>query len=224
MSKLKDLVSKGVRLIVAESEDPSVEAGEEPASREIPREVFDVEPPAPVERSRVQADIEDFGAVYAEAGIELPLHGYGVDKVGEMLENKRLASLAREVKASAVLAALEAASVGVREVIQDAVRRDKALDAFEAGKVAEVRELRAKADARVAEIRQEIDAFLRAKNSEIESLKGGADAASAALVKLQERKRREEERLSAIVAHFVEGKENPITTAGGAAPDKPASA
>ena len=33
----------------------------------------------------------DFGAVYAEAGIELPPHGYGIDKVAEMLESKRLA-------------------------------------------------------------------------------------------------------------------------------------
>ena len=60
------------------------------------------------------------------------------------------------------------------------MRRDKALDAFEAGKAAEVQELRAKTDARVAAVREEIDAFLRAKNSEIESLKGAADAAKGA--------------------------------------------
>lgn len=224
MSKLKDLVSRGVRLIVSDGEAQTLEPHQAAQPREIPADAFDVEPPAPVERSRVQADVEDLGAVYGEAGIELPLHGYGVDKVGEMLDNKRLSTLSREVKASAVLAALEAASVPIREVIQDAVRRDQALDAFLAAKTAEVQELKGQTDARVSAIREEIDAFLRAKNAEIEALKGAADASSAALVKLQERKRREEDRLSSIVAHFVQSAENPITSGESAAPDKPASA
>lgn len=228
MSKLSELVSKGVRLIVTEG-DPSANTAPVEREREIAADVLDVEPPRPVERSSVNADVEEFGAVYAEAGVEAPLHGYGVDKAGEMLENKRLATLSREVKATAVLAALEAAGAPIRDVIQDAVRRDKALDAFEAGKTAETQELRAKTEARVQTIRQEIDAFLRTKNAEIESLKAAADAAAQALLRLQERKRREEERLHAIVAHFIEGGENPITTSGsastgGAAPDKPASA
>jgi len=41
-----------------------------------------------------------------------------------MLGSKRLASMGREVKAAAVLAALEAASVPIRDVIKDAVLRD----------------------------------------------------------------------------------------------------
>ncbi len=61
-----------------------------------------------------------------------------------MLESKRLATLGREVKATAVLAALEAAGVPLRDVIQDAVRRDKALDAFEAAKGREIQELHAR--------------------------------------------------------------------------------
>jgi regulator of extracellular matrix RemA (YlzA/DUF370 family) len=212
LSRLKDLVSKGVRLIVADPE-AGAEASPTPTAvpeREIPAEAFQEEP-EPVRRSQVAASVEDFGAVYQEAGIELPLHGYGVDKVAEMLESKRLASLGREVKATAVMAALEAAQVPIREVIQDAVLRDKALDAFEAAKEREVSELRAQSEARVSAIQSEMETYLREKNAEIEALKQAGEAAGQAFQKLQERKRREEQRLHDVVAHFIEGAENPVT-------------
>jgi len=220
MSKLKDLVSKGVRLIVADTGESSSEALAG-AERDLPPNAFEEAPPTRVTRSEVPADVVDFGAVYQEAGIELPLHGYGVDKVAEMLESKRLASLQREVKATAVLAALEAASVPIREVVQDAVLRDKALDAFEADKATEVGELQARTGARIEAIKGEIDAFLKEKNAEMESLKEAKDAADRALLELQARKHREEQRLYDVVAHFIEGGDNPISTAGAASPPPP---
>ena len=127
-----------------------------------------------------------------------------------MLESKRLGPLGREVKATAVMAALEAAQVPIRDVIQDAVRRDKALDAFEAAKEREVRQLQAPSEARVwKRIKDEMDAFLRAKNAEIEDLKKAGERRRAAFVKLQARKRREEERLHDVVSHFIEGARQP---------------
>jgi hypothetical protein len=222
MSKLKELVNKGVRLIVAEA--PDRPAGAPPPERDMPPETF-AEAAPPVTSSAVSADVEDFGAVYQEAGIELPLHGYGVDKVAEMLQSKHLSTLAREVKATAVLAALEAAQVPIKDVVQDAVRRDRALDAFEAAKQREVKDTRAEAERRIQAIKDEMEAFLKAKNAELESLKKAGEAAQEAFVKLQARKRREEERLFDAVAHFVAGAENPITTAANppAAPPPPKS-
>lgn len=221
MSKLKDLVSKGVRLIVTETEEGAPANAATLPERDLPPEAFEDAPPKHVTRSEVSASVADFGAVYQEAGIELPLHGYGVDKVAEMLESKRLASLQREVKATAVLAALEAASVPIREVVQDAVLRDKALDAFEAAKAAELKELQAKSGARIEAIKSEIDAFLKEKNAEMEGLKEAKEAADRAFLDLQTRKRREEQRLYDVVAHFLEGGDNPITTASAAAPPSP---
>jgi hypothetical protein len=221
MSKLKDLVSKGVRLIVAEAEDGASPGSAKGAERDLPPESFEEAPPRRVTHSEVPADVADFGAVYEEAGIELPLHGYGIDKVAEMLENKRLASLQREVKATAVLAALEAASVPMHDVIQDAVLRDKALDAFEAAKAAEVRELQARSGARIEAIRNEIESFLKDKNTEMEGLKQAKEAADRAFEALQAKKRGEEQRLFDVVAHFLEGGDNPITTAGPSSPPPP---
>ncbi len=210
MSRLKDLVSKGVRLIVVEDQ-PGAPAGA-PREREIPAEAFD-EPlaPAPVTQSAVPADVDDFTAVYQEAGVELPAHGYGIEKVAEMLQSKRLATLGREVKATAIMAALEAAGAPIRDVIQDGVRRDNALDAFEAAKEAELRDLQRQSETRVQSIKEEIDGFLRAKNAEIEELKHATDAAAKAFANLQDKKRKEEERIHEVVAHFIEGAENPIT-------------
>ena len=167
--------------------------------------------------------VEDFGAVYEEAGIALPDHGYGVDKVAEMLEGKRLGQLGREVKATAVLAALEAAQVDVKDVIQDAVRRDKALDAFEAAKERELQELREKNETRVRALRQEMEALLTKINAEIESLKAASEEAGqgvrpapdpqAARGRAAARGRRELRR----------GPENPITAGAlqGSTPPKP---
>jgi hypothetical protein len=222
MSKLKDLVSKGVRLIVTEEgAAPSSSDAEAPErEREIPAEAFEAAEPRRVTRSEVPATVPDFAAVYQEAGVELPAHGYGIDKVGEMLEGKRLTSLPREVKATAVLAALEAAGVAIRDVIQDAVKRDKALDAFEAAKGREIQELHARTETRLGQIKAEIDALLKEKNGEIEGLKATEEAANRAFLELQTRKRREEERLSSVVSHFLDGGYNPITTStsGAAAP------
>src|SRR5512145_2053925 len=194
MSKLAELVRKGVNLIVAEEASTALDSPP-PPPRSLPAEEVDVAPPRAIEVSAVPADVADFGAVYEEAGIELPLHGYGVDKVGEMLASPRLASLNREVRAAAVLAALEAAQVPPADVIQDAVRRDKAIDAFEAAKRRELDELHTGAEARIGAIKEEIEAFLRDKNAEMEGLKQAREKADRAFAELAARKRREEERL-----------------------------
>jgi len=209
MSKLKELVQKGVRLIVADTESAGPKA---PADREIPAEAFDLSPPPPAPRSEVPADVTDFSAVYEEAVIQVPAHGYGVDKVAEMLASKRLATLGREVKATAVLAALEAAQAPIRDVIQDALLRDQALDAFEAAKERELAELRGQSTTRKKAVQEEIEVFLREKNAELEGLKKAEDTATAAFAQLQARKRTEEDRLHDVVSHFLEGAENPITT------------
>ena len=108
MGKLSDFVSKGVRLIVVDPESSGGEAhgADAPAStrgpqpRDIPAEEI-ASPPPPPARSDVAMEIEDFGAVYDEAGVTIPDHGYGVDKIAEMLQGKRLSSLSREVRAQA---------------------------------------------------------------------------------------------------------------------------
>jgi hypothetical protein len=227
VGKLSDLVNKGVRLIVVDPDPSGSGAGTAtspppPPPREIQPGEIEAPTPVPV-RSDVAMEVEDFGAVYDEAGVAIPDHGYGVDKVAEMLQGKRLSSLSREVRATAVLAALEAAQVDVTDVIADAVKRDKALDAFEAAKEKELHELRTKNEGRVRELRQEMEGLLTKINAEIERLKAASETAEKSFSQLQIRKRREEERLHEVVANFVEPSQNPITAGSlqGSTPPKP---
>jgi hypothetical protein len=190
--------------------------------RQLSAEVADAAPPHRISKSEVAADVQDFAAVYKEAGITLRPHGYGVDRVAEMLQGKRLATLSREIRATAVMAALEAARVDVQDVIEDGVRRDKALDAFEAAKERELVEGKAANEARVSSLRKDLDELLKKINGEIEKLKQESQQAEAAFAQLQIRKRQEEARLHDIVAHFVEGA-NPISAGPGASgPPDPA--
>jgi predicted nucleic acid-binding Zn-ribbon protein len=75
----------------------------------------------------------------------------------------------------------------------------------------------------VQAIKDEIDSFLKAKNAEIEELKQATEAAEKAFATLQSRKRKEEERIHEVVAHFIEGAENPITAGPRPAPAAPPS-
>ena len=93
----------------------------------------------------IPADVADFATVYKGAAVHAPQHEYGVDRVAGMLEHKSLAGLDKSVKASAVLAALDAAGVSVKDVIHDGLLRYKALVAFEAAKELELHQLRPRA-------------------------------------------------------------------------------
>ncbi len=220
MGKLTELMNKGVRLIVADSQG---EPGEAPpdAARPAPQQMSAADfeaPPRRTIRSEVPAAVADFAAVYGEAGIEPPAHGYGIDKVGEMLENKRFAALSREAKATAIMVALEAAGAPIRDVVQDAVQRDRALDGFEADKERELSEIRTKNDGRIKDLNAQLEELIQKINAEVQGLKQASEQAVQAFTALRARKRQEEERLHAIVSHFIEGGDNPITTSASAPP------
>jgi len=165
---------------------------------------------------RAKADVADFKAVYAEAGITTPAHGYGVDKIAEMLANPRLGSRERDVRASAALAALEAAQVALRDVIDDAVLRHKALAAFEAAKAFELQAVKTRSRARIDALQEQVRVFLAARNGEIDSLNRAVQAARQQLAQLQARKQREEDRLLRVVTHFVEPRPAPAPPSRGA--------
>ena len=72
-----------------------------------------------------------FDEIYHAAEITEASHGYTILKVADMLQSEHIRSLAPSVKRSSILVALDAAGVKLQEVIEDAVRRDRALDTYE---------------------------------------------------------------------------------------------
>ncbi len=210
MSNFTDLVNKGVRLILTTTNETetgplaSTAASTEPETvTEGPRR--DPLPGLPQSADAASPSTTDFEAAYAEAGITVPAHGYGVERIAEMLRNPRLAALPEGVKVAAVLAALDAAGVAVGDVVADAEARLGALDAIESASEAEAARARAHGDARVRAVQEEIDAFLKARQAEIAALQERTEQAEDDLRVLRTRKQREEQRLREIVSPFREG-------------------
>ena len=150
-----------------------------------------------------------------------------MDKVAEMLESKRLATLGREVKATAVMAALEAAQVP--DARRDPGRRCAATRRSTRSRrprSARWRSCSGEPASAPQALKAEMDGYLRAKNAEIEELKtgrrgGGAQAFAEAAGAQAARGSR---RLHDVVAHFIEGADNPITAGAPKAPSKPSPA
>jgi len=164
-------------------------------------------------------ELPDFEAVYRAAGIAVPPHGYTAYKVLEILSSEGFAGLEPKARAAALAGFLKmnpSGPVPIGDVIQDAVRRDQALDKFEEllrGKLA-ARER--EADAENAALQAEIDQLAQKNRERMEANKKALGAERERFVQWQTRKRIEERRLFDAVGPFVE--QNPVsTTSTGAA-------
>ena len=160
--------------------------------------------PSSVIGTGIPADVTDFAVVYKGASVQAPSHGYGVDRIAGMLGHESLAGLDKNVKASAVLAALDAAGVSIEDVIHDGMLRYKALVAFEAAKELELQQVRPRNERKVGELKAKVAAFEKEKQAEIDALTREAAGAVNTLTRLQTRQRAEEERFHRTVSLFVE--------------------
>lgn len=208
--------------------DPNAVAGEAPAAEpaapadtalsaaqsvaEIARTVA-VEPKfsAPV------SNPTSFEEIYQAAEITPPKQGYSILKVADMLQSEHIRSMPADVKRSSVLVALDAAGVDIKDVIQDAVRRDRALDTYERVQQRAVEELEARKSKENADIQAQIDRMVAEQRAKMQ-------ANTDAITKEKERffgwrlkKQQEEKKIADAVGYFVS--ENPITTGDVKAPD-----
>ncbi|HYG65239.1 MAG TPA: hypothetical protein VEL74_21845 [Thermoanaerobaculia bacterium] len=170
---------------------------------------------APAAAGTAGLEIPDFEAIYKAAGISEPPHGYTAFKVLEILESDHFAGLDHKARAAALAGFLKMNPTGpvpIADVIQDAVRRDQALDKFE-------ELLRGKLAARAQSVEQEnarlqaeIDELVRRHQETMEANRKAVEAEQARLGQWQVRKRIEERRLYESVGPFVE--ENPVSAEG----------
>jgi Asp-tRNA(Asn)/Glu-tRNA(Gln) amidotransferase A subunit family amidase len=165
--------------------------------------------PAPAD---VSADAVDLNQVYASAQIAEPPHGYTVLKVAEMLRSEHIASLPADVKRKSVMVALDAAGVKVQEIVEDAVRRDRALDTYERVLQKHVEEVRAGLETENARIETEIAQRVAELRARIEANTQKLAAETRELEQWRSRKHQEEAIIADAVGYFVS--ENPITVSG----------
>lgn len=158
-----------------------------------------------------------FDEIYRLAEIASPSHGYTIAKVGDMLQSEHLRGLPPAVKRASVLTALEAAGVNIEEVIQDAVKRDRALDAYERAQQKALDNLEATKTKQNQDIQAELDrtvaeyqARMRANTDEVAKEKEH-------FFGWRLKKQQEEQKIADAVGYFLT--ENPITTStSGSAP------
>ena len=158
--------------------------------------------------------VPDFPAIYKAAGVVDPPHGYSAYKVLEIFASPGFASLDLRAKAAALTGFLNMTPSGpvpITDVVQDAVRRDQALDKFEEF-------LRSKQGARAeqidkdnAQLQAEIDEITRRNRERMEANRIAIETEQARLSRWLVLKRAEERKLYDAVTPFVET--NPITTA-----------
>lgn len=176
---------------------------------------------AVAEPSDDDLELPDFPSVYRAAGIGEPPHGFTAFKILEMLQSPGLAELPPQAKASALAGFLKmnpGGPVAIGEVIQDAVRRDQALDRFEQFLQAKVAQRQAAAERANAQLQAEIDSLTERHRATMAANVRAVSELTARLSEWSAGKRLEERKLQSAVAPFVDG--NPITTesADGAKP------
>lgn len=170
-------------------------------------------------------DIPDFAAVYKAAGIQDPAHGYTANKVLDILSSPDLANLDSRAKAAALAGFLRmnpSGPVPIGDVVQDAVRRDQALDRFEDFLRTKLKARTEEMEKENARLQAEIDELVRKNREAMDKNRRALEEEEARFAQWQLTKKTEERRLFEAVSPFVET--NPITTGGASAPAEPAPA
>jgi hypothetical protein len=202
--------------VVPDDARPGAPAGgPSPAARQVsdvaPESAGDVTFTAPVAGGVTLDD------VYEAARIPTPAHGYTVLKVAGMLKSEHLTSLPDDVKRKSIMVALDAAGVSVDDIVQDAVRRDRALDGYERVLQKHLDELRASTAADNARIDDEITQRVAELRARIDANAQTLAAEEREFVAWQTRKHQEETVIADAVGAFVT--ENPITTTRAVTPE-----
>lgn len=197
----------------------SVDAASQPSSQEPAQSVADIASSVPVVEPHFDASVQagaSFEDIYHAAEIPEPAHGYTVTKIAEMLQSERIRSLPLEVKKNSILLALDAAGVKIEQIVEDAVKRDRALDAFERVQQRAVDELEARKDKENQEIQAELDRLVQEHNARVQANKDEVAKEKERFYSWRLRKQKEEQKIADCVSPFVT--ENPITTGNPAPP------
>lgn len=162
------------------------------------------------------SDPTSFEEIYKAAEIPPAPQGYSILKISQMLESEHIRSLPSDVKKSSVLVALDAAGVDIKEVIQDAVRRDRALDTYERVQQRAVEELEGRKTKENTDIQTQIDKYLTEQRAKIQSNNDAISREKERFAGWRLKKQQEEKKIAEAVGYFVT--ENPITTGDVSAP------
>ena len=137
---------------------------------------------------------------------------FTVYTIEQLLANPHLANLPESTKTASLMVALQARNVTVGEVIEDARKRDHALDEHDAELMHTLLELEEVVQERNQEVEERINALLEELRIEIESNNFQLAEAKELYQEWKQNKIVEEERLFKTIRHLVEpGDSNPVS-------------
>src|SRR5271170_6443140 len=151
-----------------------------------------------------------FEEIYRAAEIPEAPHGYSILRVAQMMDSEHIRSLPSDVKRSSVLVGLEAAEVNIKDVIQDAIYRDRALDGYERVQQRALEELENGKTAENAKIQADIDRYVTEQRAKIQENNEAITREKERVTGWRLKKQQEEKKIAETVGYFVS--ENPITT------------
>jgi hypothetical protein len=157
-----------------------------------------------------------FDEIYKAAEIVAPAHGYTIEKVASMLQSEHLRGLSAEVKRSSILVALEASGAKIEDVIQDAVRRDRALDGYERVLQKSLSDVQTRKAEENRQIEGEMNKMLAEYRARIQANNEAVARETERFSAWRGQKQQEEKSIADTVGYFIT--ENPITVSGAAAP------
>lgn len=160
-----------------------------------------------------------FQEIYEAAEITVPAHGFTVLKIIDLLQSEHIRNLSRDVKRSSLLLALEAAGVKPQEVVQDAVRRDKALDTYESVQQKALHELETQKTQENQQLQAEIEKRISEMQSRIQANNDEVAKEKERFYGWQLKKQQEEQKVADAMSYFTS--EKPVTTPGGLSSPSP---
>ena len=190
------------------------------AVADIARSVAPTPGPPPTFNTPV-SNPASFAEIYQAAEIHPPAHGFTIEKVGDMLRSEHIRTMPREVKRSSVLVALEAVGAPLQDVIQDAMKRDQALDTFESVQEKALNQLEAQKQQENQQIQAEIDRVLAEHRSRIQANNDEVAKEKERFFAWRLKKQEEEQKIADAVSYFVA--DNPISAGAHAATPAPAA-
>lgn len=135
--------------------EPDAKAAAKPTTMEVPVNKPTSHAADVVDHPR--NELLSYDDIYHAAGIMNPRSGYGIHKVVEMLNSERIRDLSKDVQRASVLMALEAAGASVGDLLQDASRRQQALNSYEDAQRKQLEEFEARKTQENAQIQAEME-------------------------------------------------------------------
>jgi hypothetical protein len=160
-------------------------------------------------------DPTSFAEIYQAAEIQPPAHGFTIQKVADMLHSEHIRNLPREVKRSSVLVTLDAVGAPLQDVINDAMKRDQALDTFERLQEQSLNQLESQKGQENQKIQADLDRVVAEQHSRIQANNDTVAKEKERFFAWRLKKQEEEQKIADAVSYFVA--DNPISTGGHAA-------